>query len=74
MTTLHGRQDLGDLKPLYYRFGEMPLVSVSSDQRKPLPHANFVATIHHGIPTDLRRPSFERGNYLALSAPIVRLE
>ena len=65
LTTLHGRQDLGDLKPFYYRFGEMPLVSVSSDQRKPLPHANFVATIHHGIPTDLRRPSFERGNYLA---------
>ena len=65
LTTLHGRQDLGDLKPFYYRFREMPLVSVSSDQRKPLPHANFVATIHHGIPTDLRRPSFEQGNYLA---------
>jgi hypothetical protein len=34
LTTLHGRQDLEDLKPFYYRFGEMPLVSVSSDQRK----------------------------------------
>jgi glycosyltransferase involved in cell wall biosynthesis len=65
LTTLHGRQDLGDLKPFYYRFGEMPLMSASSDQRNPLPHANFVATIHHGIPTDLRRPSFEQGNYLA---------
>jgi glycosyltransferase involved in cell wall biosynthesis len=65
LTTLHGRQDLGDLKPFYCRFGEMPLVSVSSDQRKPLPHANFVATIHHGIPADLHRPSFEQGSYLA---------
>jgi glycosyltransferase involved in cell wall biosynthesis len=65
LTTLHGRQDLGDLKPFYYRFGEMPLVSVSNDQRKPLPHANFVATIHHGIPADLHRPSFEQGSYLA---------
>ena len=37
LTTLHGRQDLGDLKPFYYRFGEMPLVSISDDQRKPLP-------------------------------------
>jgi glycosyltransferase involved in cell wall biosynthesis len=64
-TTLHGRQDLGDLKPFYYRFGEMPLVSVSSNQRKPLPQANFVATIHHGIPADLHRPSFEQGSYLA---------
>jgi glycosyltransferase involved in cell wall biosynthesis len=65
LTTLHGRQDLGDLKPFYYRFGEMPLVSISDDQRKPLPHANFVATIHHGIPADLLRPSFEEGGYVA---------
>jgi glycosyltransferase involved in cell wall biosynthesis len=65
VTTLHGRQDLGDLKPFYHRFGEMPLVSVSNDQRKPLPHANFVATIHHGIPANLHRPSFEQGSYLA---------
>jgi glycosyltransferase involved in cell wall biosynthesis len=65
MTTLHGRQDLGDLKPFYSRFGEMPLVSISNDQRKPLPHANFVATIYHGIPADLYRPRFEQGDYLA---------
>ena len=65
LTTLHGRQDLGDLKPFYSRFGEMPLVSISNDQRKPLPHANFVATIQHGIPADLHRPSFEPGGYLA---------
>jgi glycosyltransferase involved in cell wall biosynthesis len=65
LTTLHGRQDLGDLKPFYSRFGEMPLVSISNDQRKPLPHANFVKTIHHGIPPDLHRPSFPQGSYLA---------
>jgi glycosyltransferase involved in cell wall biosynthesis len=64
LTTLHGRQDLGDLKPFYSRFGEMPLVSISNDQRKPLPHANFVATIQHGIPADLHLPSFEPGGYL----------
>src|ERR1700728_2336300 len=65
LTTLHGRQDLADLKPFYARFGEMPLVSISHDQRKSLPHANFVSTIHHGIPVDLHHPSFERGRYLA---------
>jgi len=65
LTTLHGRQDLGDLKPFYSRFGQMSLVSISNDQRKPLPHANFVATIHHGIPADLHRASFEHGRYLA---------
>jgi glycosyltransferase involved in cell wall biosynthesis len=65
LTTLHGRQDLGDLKPFYGRFGEMPLVSISNDQRKPLRHANFVATIHHGVPAGLYRPSFEQGSYVA---------
>src|SRR6202040_1732263 len=65
LTTLHGRQDLADLKPFYSRFSEMPLVSVSNDQRKPLSQANYVATIHHGIPPDLHRPSFEQGSYLA---------
>ena len=65
LTTLHGRQDLSDLKPFYHRFSKMPLVSISAAQRKPLPHANFVATIHHGIPADLHRPAFERGSYLA---------
>jgi glycosyltransferase involved in cell wall biosynthesis len=64
LTTLHGRQDLGDLKPFYSRFGEMPLVSISNDQRKPLPHANFVSTIHHGIPSGLHRPSLQ-GSYVA---------
>jgi glycosyltransferase involved in cell wall biosynthesis len=65
LTTLHGRLDLADLKPFYYRFSKMQLVSISAAQRRPVPHANFVATIHHGIPADLHRPSFERGNYLA---------
>src|ERR1700723_4774205 len=65
LTTLHGRQDLGDLGTFYSRFREMPLVSISDDQRKPLPHAKFMTTIHHGIPADLHRPSFEKGEYLA---------
>jgi len=65
LTTPHGRLDLEDLKPFYYRFAEMPLVSISNNQRKPLPHANFVVTVQHGIPADLHRPSFEQGGYIA---------
>ena len=65
LTTLHGRQDLGDLGTFYSRFGEMPLVSVSDDQRKPLPNAKFITTIYHGIPPDLHLPVFEKGSYLA---------
>jgi glycosyltransferase involved in cell wall biosynthesis len=65
LTTLHGRQDLADLKPFYSRFNDMPLVSISDDQRKPLPRANFVATVQHGLPADLHLPSFRQGAYLA---------
>jgi glycosyltransferase involved in cell wall biosynthesis len=56
VTTLHGRQDLHDLKPLYVGFSEMPLVSISNAQRKPIPNANFVATVYHGIPAQLLKP------------------
>jgi glycosyltransferase involved in cell wall biosynthesis len=57
VTTLHGRQDLADLLPLYRGFSEMPLVSISNDQRRPIPNANFAATIYHGLPLNLHRPS-----------------
>ena len=36
VTTLHGRQDLPDLWPLYFGFRDMPLVSISNAQRKPV--------------------------------------
>jgi glycosyltransferase involved in cell wall biosynthesis len=66
VTTLHGRQDLPDLKPLYLGFGEMPLVSISNDQRRPIANANFVATVHHGIPANLHTPIYNpRGGYVA---------
>ena len=45
VTTLHGRQDLPDLKPLYIGFSEMPLVSISNNQRRPIAKANFVGTV-----------------------------
>ena len=66
LTTLHGRQDLPDHMPFYRRFSDMPLVSISNAQRSPLPGANFVATVYHGLPLDLHTPSFNpRGGYLA---------
>ena len=66
VTTLHGRQDLPDLHALYFGFNEMPLVSISNGQRAPVQSANFVATVHHGVPVDLYQPRFNpRGGYLA---------
>src|SRR5437867_4916155 len=37
ITTLHGRLDLEDLKPIYQKFHDIPVVSISNRQRKPLP-------------------------------------
>jgi glycosyltransferase involved in cell wall biosynthesis len=66
VTTLHGRQDLHDLKLLYLGFSEMPLVSISNEQRKPVANSNFVATVYHGVPADLLTPSNNsRDGYLA---------
>jgi glycosyltransferase involved in cell wall biosynthesis len=66
VTTLHGRQDCPDLKPLYLGFSEMPLVSISNGQRRQIATANLVATVHHGIPTNLHEPIYNpRGGYVA---------
>jgi glycosyltransferase involved in cell wall biosynthesis len=66
LTTLHGRQDLPDLKPLYLGFSEMPLVSISNAQRRPLPHVKFSGTVYHGLPANLLSPTYDpRGGYLA---------
>ncbi|HYN11220.1 MAG TPA: glycosyltransferase family 4 protein [Burkholderiales bacterium] len=66
VTTLHGRLDLPDLRPLYGEFGDMPLVSISDSQRGALRSANWVATVHHGLSGEVcpYNPS-PRGEYLA---------
>ncbi len=66
MTTLHGRLDLPELKPMYECFNEAPLVSISDAQRQPLPQANFIATVLHGLPQDLLTPQGGPQDYLAL--------
>jgi glycosyltransferase involved in cell wall biosynthesis len=66
LTTLHGRLDLPDLPRFYRVFSELPLVSISRDQRGYLPDANWIGTVPHGIPADLLRfqPN-PTGRYLA---------
>lgn len=65
VTTLHGRLDIPDLVPLYARFSDQPLVSISDVQRKPLSHANWLATVHHGLPSHLYTFRERQGSYLA---------
>jgi glycosyltransferase involved in cell wall biosynthesis len=66
LTTLHGRLDIPDLVPLYREYAEMPLTSISHAQRKPLPWANWVGNVYHGLPVDLFTPRADTGKYLAV--------
>jgi len=67
VTTLHGRLDLPDLAPCYRAFPEIPLVSISDDQRRPMPPVNWAGTVHHGLPPDLLAfcPGRPEAGYLA---------
>jgi glycosyltransferase involved in cell wall biosynthesis len=65
LTTLHGRLDLPELRPIYDCFTDAPLASISDAQRQPLPQANFVATVYHGLPANLLTPRPTTPSYLA---------
>ena len=65
VTTLHGRLDLPDLVPIYKEFSEMPVISISRAQRKPLPWVNWVGNVYHGLPKELFSFHPDPGNYLA---------
>jgi glycosyltransferase involved in cell wall biosynthesis len=65
LTTLHGRQDLPDFLPAFRAFREMQLVSISDDQRRPIPDARFAGTVHHGLPEGLIPFDRAGGDYLA---------
>ena len=65
LTTLHGRLDLPELRSIYETFSDVPLVSISDSQREPLPNANYIGTIHHGLPQNLLKQGDGSGGYLA---------
>jgi glycosyltransferase involved in cell wall biosynthesis len=65
VTTMHGRLDIPDLVPVYQEFRDMPLVSISNAQREPLPWANWIATVYHGLPEDLYQFRAQPGKYFA---------
>jgi glycosyltransferase involved in cell wall biosynthesis len=64
VTTLHGRLHAPDLRPLFEEYPEAPLVSISDDQRRPVPWANWQATVYHGLPRDLHTFRDRPGDYL----------
>lgn len=72
LTTLHGRLNIPELALLHRAFPEAPLVSISMSQRKPLPWANWIGNVYHGLPSPTFAPGSGRKNYLAFIGRIAR--
>jgi glycosyltransferase involved in cell wall biosynthesis len=65
VTTLHGRLDLPEHQPVFDTFASVPVVSISNAQRRPLPQANWVRTVLHGLPERLLMPKPVKPSYFA---------
>ena len=66
LTTLHGRLDLPEHQPVFSVFKDVPVVSISDAQRRPVPNANWVRTVLHGLPEKLLMPRPVKPSYLAV--------
>jgi len=64
VSTLHGRLDFNEHQLIFNEFREIPLISISDAQRTPLPGANWLATVYHGLPTTLYSLNKQGGDYL----------
>jgi glycosyltransferase involved in cell wall biosynthesis len=65
VTTLHGRLDLPEHQPVFDTFSSVPVVAISNSQRRPLPQANWIRTVHHGLPAQLLVPKPVKPSYFA---------
>lgn len=65
LNTLHGRLDMIEYQGIFDTFANVPLVSISDSQRRPLPQANFIGTVLHGLPENLLTPRPMTPSYLA---------
>ena len=65
--TLHGRLDLPHLRPLLAHFDDVPLVSISDAQRRPVDDLSlaWAGTVHHGLPLENYPVGRGSGGYLA---------
>jgi glycosyltransferase involved in cell wall biosynthesis len=66
LTTMHGRLDLPEHQPVFSVFSDVPVVSISDAQRRPVPKANWVRTVLHGLPEKLLMPKPVTPSYLAV--------
>src|SRR5436190_4464890 len=65
LTTLHGRLDIPAIRAAARHFGDTSLVSISNNQRTPVPDLQWLRTVYHGLPPNLLKANFGKGDYLA---------
>jgi glycosyltransferase involved in cell wall biosynthesis len=65
VSTLHGFVHAHDLRALLDEYRDVPLVSISDNQRASTQNANWQGTVHHGLPRNLHTFSANGGEYLA---------
>jgi glycosyltransferase involved in cell wall biosynthesis len=63
--TMHARMDSPELQPIMRAYRDANLVSISDNQRRPVPYANWVATVYNGINVATYTLERRHGNYLA---------
>lgn len=64
VTTIHGMLRKHDQEALFRSNPEVPLVSISNDQRRPFPELNWQGTVYHGLPRELHTFHPQGGDYL----------
>lgn len=65
VSTMHGRMDVQDFRPIYDRYSDLPLISISQSQSDLLPGMNWVDSIYHGLPRGSFHLNPNPGRYLA---------
>jgi len=65
--TMHGRLDLPHVAPLLRHFHDVPLISISEAQRRPVADLSldWVGTVYHGVPLKQYPVGHGDGGYLA---------
>src|SRR6201996_7303815 len=66
VTTLHGRLDLPEHQPVFTTFNEIPVISISNAQRRPVPMADWTRALYYGLAGKLLTPRMVAPSYLAV--------
>lgn len=65
VTTLHGPLDIDYQQMVYNEYRNSNYISISLNQRKPMPDINFVANVYNGIEVEKFKQNYKPENYFA---------